>query len=92
MENWNHSWIDFFFSKKIVIINSSMTAPLPHGGEPQPLSGTGTELQAEDVPQVFLPVGLLVPEDAQPDLLGGEPQHCDGFVVRGLPQVDAIYL
>lgn len=69
-----------------------MKIPLPHSGEAQPLSGTRPQLQAEDVPQVLLPVGLLVPEDAQADAPGGEPQHADGLVVGGLPQVYAVHL
>lgn len=69
-----------------------MNLPLPHSGEPQPLSRTRPHLQAEDVPQVLLPVGLLVPEDTQANALGGEPQHANGLIVSGLPQVDTIYL
>lgn len=66
--------------------------PLPHSGEPQPLSRTRPQLQAEDVPQILLPVGLLVPEDTQVNTLGGETQHADGLIVSGLPQVYTIYL
>jgi len=69
-----------------------MTVPLPHSGEPQSLSTTRPELQTEDIPQILLPVGLLVPEDTQLNPLGGEPQHSDGLIMRGLPQVYAIYL
>lgn len=69
-----------------------MTVPLSHGAEPQALSGTRSELHAEDVPQVFLPVGLLVPEDTQADMLGGETQHANSFVVSRLPQVYTINL
>lgn len=66
--------------------------PLPHSGESQAFSRMRPQLQAEDVPQVLLPVGLLVPEDAQANALGGEPQHADGLIVSGLPQVYAVYL
>jgi len=73
-------------------VTSSVKVPLPHSGEPRPLPRAWPQLQAEDVPQVLLPVGLLVPEDAHANTLGGEPQHADGLVVGGLPQVDAVDL
>lgn len=66
--------------------------PLPHGGESQAFLWTRREFQTKDVPQVFPPVGLLVPEDTQPNLLGGEPQDCNRLVMCGLPQVYVIHL
>lgn len=66
--------------------------PFPNGGEAETLSGSAPEFHAEDVPQVLLPVGLLVPEDTQAHTLGGQTQNGNGFVVGGLPQVDAVHL
>lgn len=66
--------------------------PLFHNTEPQPFSGMRLELHAEDIPQVLLPEGLLVPEDPQGDTLGREPQHADGFIVSSLAQVNAVDL
>lgn len=33
-----------------------------------------------------------MPEDTQVNTLGGEPQHTNGFIMSGLPQVNTIYL
>lgn len=74
------------------LLNNIINTPLPHSGEAQPLSWTRPQLQAEDVPQVLLPVGLLVPEHTQANTLGGEPQNTNSLIVSGLPQVYAIYL
>lgn len=68
------------------------SVPFPDGGKAEILSRTGPQVHAEDVPQVLLPVGLLVPEDTQADTLGGQTQNADGFVVGGLPQVYAVHL
>lgn len=66
--------------------------PFPDGGEAEALSRMGPQLHAEDVPQVLLPVGLLVPEDTQADALGGQAQNANGLVVGRLPQVNAVHL
>lgn len=52
----------------------------------------GLQLHAEDIPQVLLPVGLLVPEDTQANTLGGETQHANSLIMGGVPQVYIIYL
>lgn len=75
-----------FYPQSIIIV------PLAHSGKSQSLCRVMSELHAEDVPQVLLPVGLLVPEDAQANMLGGEPQHANRLIVSGLPQVYAVYL
>lgn len=69
-----------------------ISVPFPDGGEAEALSRAGPEFHAEDVPQVLLPVGLLVPEDTQADTLGGQTQNANGFIVGGLPQVYAVHL
>lgn len=81
-----------FCCKPIKFCWSNLALPLCHYGESQSLSRMRFELQTEDVPQVLLPVGLLVPEDTQPNALRGEPQHSNGLIMRGLPQVDVIHL
>lgn len=76
-----------YITTSFIHSKTTINIPFTHSGEPQSLSRTRSELQAKDVPQVLLPVGLLVPEDTKANALGGEPQHTDGLIVGGLPQV-----
>lgn len=82
----------YFCCKPAEFCWSNSALPLSNCGESQSLSRTSYEFQTEDVPQVLLPVGLLVPEDTQPNTLRGEPQHSNGLIMRGLPQVNVIHL
>lgn len=68
------------------------SVPFPDSGKAETLSRRGPQLHAEDVPQVLLPVGVLVPEDTQADALRGQTQNADGLVVGRLPQVDTVHL
>lgn len=67
-------------------------SPPPHDAQAQTLAGLLVELHGERVPEVLLLVLRLVPVDHQADSLWGLPQHIDGFIVTGFPQVDTVHL